>query len=429
MLRNRMIRYFLPMLLFAMLSLLGCSSENIRGKNIVIMVPDGMGISNVTAARIFRNGPDGAPLSFETLSQIGYQRTHSKDSTLTDSAAAASAWACGEKFNNNEISCHDNDKDKICDSGGSPSTILEMAKSKGKSAGLVATSTITHATPAVWASHVHHRNCETEIARQYIDVTGVDVILGGGFGSNHIGYNEDGSRTDDYRCAQYAGQDINAVIASSRTKGYAYVKTRSELNTAVSLGFSKILGLFTSEGKTPETFRVDPALYPWPADEPTLADMTIAALDVLEENKKGFFLMVEGSQIDWANHANANASPLNPSDPAAIHTQALKQQIGETLAFDEAVKAVLNWMQQQSSGGNETLLIVVPDHDCGGFAINGPNGKLSKAGDLVDDGWTSNEHTVEDTVVWSQGPHSGKLGKAIDNTAIFTVMKEALGIQ
>lgn len=421
---------FLLLFLLAIYPFPGCASSNARAKNIILMVPDGMGISNVTAARIFKNGPDGAPLSFETLPEIGYQRTHAKDSTVTDSAAAASACACGEKFNNNEIACHDDDRNNICDPGGSPSTILEMAKSKGKSAGLVATSTITHATPAVWASHVHHRNCETEIARQYIDVSGVDVVLGGGFGGNHMGYNEDGSiRTDDYRCAQYAGQDIHAVIASARTKGYAYVKTRSELNSAVSHGFSKILGLFAREGKTPETFRVDPALYPWPADEPTLGDMTIAALDVLEKNKKGFFLMVEGSQIDWANHSNADASPLNPLDPAAIHAQALKQQIGETLAFDEAVKAALNWMQQQSSRGNETLLIVVPDHDCGGFAINGPNGKLSRASELVDDGWTSDEHTAEDTVVWSQGPNSGKLGKAIDNTDIFTVMKEALGIQ
>lgn len=421
---------FLLLFLLALYPFSGCASSNARAKNIILMVPDGLGISNVTAARIFRNGPDGAPLSFETLPEIGYQRTHSKDSTVTDSAAAASAWACGEKFNNNEISCHDNDRDTICDAGGSPSTILEMAKSRGKSAGLVATSTITHATPAVWASHVHHRNCETEIARQYIDVTGVDVLLGGGFGSNQIDYDENGAiRTDAYHCSRLPGQDNHAITASAQSKGYAYVTARSELNAAVSRGFSKILGLFAPKGKTPETFRVDPPFYPWPADEPTLADMTSAALDVLEKNKKGFFLMVEGSQIDWANHANANASPLNPSDPAAIPVQALKQQIGETLAFDEAVKAVLNWMQQQSSRGNETLLIVVPDHDCAGFAINGPNGKLSRAGELVDDGWTSNEHTAEDTVVWSQGPNSGKLGKAIDNTAIFTVMKEALGIQ
>jgi alkaline phosphatase len=416
----------IPMLLL----LLACAGENRKAKNIIVMVPDGMGISNVTAARIFKNGPDGGPLALETLSEIGYQRTQAKDSTVTDSAAAASAWACGEKFNNNEVCCHDNDRNGICDDGGLPETILEMAKRKGKGTGLVATSTITHATPAVWASHVHHRNCETEIARQYIDVTGVDILLGGGFGSNRIVFEEDGSvKTDEFNCSRYAGQDKDEIMASAQSQGYAYVNTKSEMYTAVSLKHSKILGLFAQEGKTPETFRVDPSLYPWPQEEPTLSEMTIAALDVLEENKKGFFLMIEGSQIDWANHANANTFPINPSDPAAIHTQALKQQIGETLAFDDAVKAVLNWMDQNPSRGNETLLIIVPDHDCGGFAINGPKGKLSRAGELVEDGWTSNEHTAEDTVVWSQGPNSQKLGKAIDNTVIFSVMKEALGLR
>jgi len=423
-------RFMLMVLLLAVLLLLTDAVENREARNIVIMIPDGMGIPDVTAARIFRNGPEGAPLAFETLSEIGYQRTHSKDSTVTDSAAAASAWACGEKFNNNELCCHDNNSDGICDSGGPTATILEMAKSRGKSTGLVATSTITHATPAVWASHVHNRNCETEIARQYIDVTGVDIILGGGFGSNHITYEKDGSvKTDEYKCSQYRGQNKNTIISSAQAKGYAYVKTKSELHTAVSLEFSKILGLFAPEGKTPETFRVDPEHYLWPANEPTLADMTFAALDILEKNNKGFFLMVEGSQIDWANHANANTAPINPSDPAAIHTQALKQQIGETLAFDEAVKAVLNWMNQKPLRKNETLLIIVPDHGCGGFAISGPKGKLSKARELVEDGWTSNEHTAEDTIVWSQGPNSEKLGKAIDNTTIFSVMKEAIGIK
>jgi alkaline phosphatase len=151
------------------------------------MVPDGMGLSNVTAARIFRGGPDGDNLYFENLAQIGYQRTHSRNSTVTDSAAAAATWACGEKFNNNEISCHDNDFNKVCDENGSPETILELAQKMGKSTGLVATSTITHATPAVWAAHVHYRNCETEIARLYIEETGVDVLLGGGIGPNQAG--------------------------------------------------------------------------------------------------------------------------------------------------------------------------------------------------------------------------------------------------
>ncbi|NWF75035.1 MAG: alkaline phosphatase [Nitrospirae bacterium] len=368
-------------------------------KNIIFMVPDGMGLYNVTAARIFKNGPDGNPLYLETLPQIGYQRTHSRNSTVTDSAAAAAAWACGEKFNNNEISCHDNDGDKVCDTNGSPATILELAKQSGKATGLVATSTISHATPAVWAAHVHYRNCETEIARQYIEVTGVDVILGGGIGSNQAGKN----------CEQYLGQDKNAVISSAISRGYEYVINKSEMEAAVAARKNKILGLFTASGKTPETYRIDPIVYSWNEEEPTLPEMTAAALDILEEDKDGFFLMVEGSQIDWANHDND-----------------ITYQIGETLAFDESVGVVLDWINAEPSRKNHTLVIIVADHDCGGFAVNGPYGSLSNAGDIVEAGWTSGDHTAGDTIIWSQGPGSHYLGKALDNTDLFSIMKKVL---
>jgi alkaline phosphatase len=368
-----------------------------RAKNIIFMVPDGMGLSNVTAARIFNDGPNGAPLYLETLPQIGYQRTHSADSTVTDSAAAASAWACGEKFNNNEICCLDNNKDTVCESA--PKTILEMAKEQGKATGLVATSTITHATPAVWGAHVYWRNCETEIARQYIEATGVDVILGGVIGSDRSACLTPSPRT--------AAQIISEAQA---TYGYTYAVNKAEMDAAVASEKMKVLGLFgPSSGKTPETYRVDPVNYSWPSGEPTLPEMTAAALDILEKDQDGFFLMVEGSQIDWANHAND-----------------LSYQIGETLAFDKAVKIVLDWINAKPMRKMQTLIIIVADHDCGGFAVNGPYGMLSEAGEVVEAGWTSLDHTAQDTIIWSQGPGSNCLGKAVDNTDLYQVMKAAL---
>lgn len=355
-----------------------------KAKNIIFMVADGIGLSNVTAARIYKNGPNGDPLYFETLPNIGYQKTHSNNSTITDSAAAASAWACGEKFNSGEICYHSED-------GTYNSTILELSKHKGKATGLVATSTITHATPAAWGAHVHSRSCETEIARQYIEETEVDVLLGGGM----MKFNP--SIPDG--CGTYGD-----FIMEAEAKGYTVVYTESEMEAAVAGGTTKLLGLFTDDGGlTPEKDR-----YP-NIKEPRLPKMTSAALDILEKNKRGFFLMVEGSQVDWANHAND-----------------LEYQITEMLAFDEAVKVVLDWINAHPERKRQTLFIVTSDHETGGFAVTGPKTRLAEAGEFVEDCWSTFTHTAEDTLIWSQGPGSSKLGKSLDNTDLYWVMKEAL---
>jgi alkaline phosphatase len=355
-----------------------------RAKNIIFMVADGMGLSNVTAARIYKNGPNGPSLYFETLPNIGYQRTHSAHSMVTDSAAAASAWACGEKFDNGEICYHSQD-------GTYNPTILELAKEKGKATGLVATSEITHATPAVWGSHVHSRACQTEIARQYIEETGVDVMLGGGRRRFHPPIPDKCGTSGDF-------------IAEAENKGYVVVYTKSDMESAVAGGTTKLLGLFTSDGGlTPEKDRTSDL------EEPRLPEMTSAALNILEKNPKGFFLMVEGSQIDWANHGND-----------------LEYQITEILAFDQAVKVVLDWIDARPHRRRQTLLIVVSDHDTGGFAITGPTNRLAEAGGFVQGNWVSFGHTAQDTIVWSQGPGSHKLARPLDNTDLYLVMKTAL---
>jgi alkaline phosphatase len=373
-----------------------------KAKNIIFMVPDGMGISYVTAARIFKNGPDGDMLSLEDFSQIGYQRTHSANSTVTDSAAAAGAWACGEKFLNGEISCHDDDLDGTCNAP-ITKTVLELAKDKGKATGLVATSTITHATPAVWGAHVHIRKCETEIGRQLALVTNVDVLLGGGIGS------------DTSACKTPSALSIADIIDEAQTsKGYTYVTTKDEMFNAVDAHADKILGLFTQGGKNIEYFRLgDDHLYgpydPYPIEEPTLADMTAAALKVLEKDSDGFFLMVEGSQIDWAGHAND-----------------IDYLISEMLGFDAAVDVVKDWLAAGDDRMGNTLVIVVADHETGGMMIDGPYGLLSEVNDIIDAGWTSGSHSAQDTIIWSQGPGSQKLGKALDNTDLYGVMVHAL---
>ena len=400
-------RVFLLFLLFLSLWLIFASftpKKQYRGKkepvpkakNIIFMVADGMGLAHVAAARIFKNGPDGESLHLETLPTIGYQRTHSASDSLTDSAAAASAWASGEKFRNGEISCHDDDQNGRCEPAPGP-TILEIAKAKGKATGLVVTSTVTHATPAAFGSHVPSRRCEKEIARQYIQVTEVDVILGGGrkkFKSTEKQADECGTFGD--------------FIADAARKGYQVVYTKKARDGVVAKGSRKILGLFTPKGKTPELFRLYPEEH-YQAEEPTLPQMTTAALESVEKDEDGFFLLVEGSQIDWASHRNDVA-----------------YQIGEALAFDEAVKVVLDWINEKPNRRQNTLVIISADHETGGFAISGARGRKYKRGDIVDHGWTSKGHTAEDMLIWSQGPGSKFLGRAVDNTDLYQVMKDVL---
>ncbi len=386
-------------------------------RNVIMMVPDGMGLSNVTAARIYKNGPNGDPLYFEQLPYIGYQRTHSRNSTVTDSAAAGSAWASGDKFNNGEISCIDDNADGACDgTRKNDQTILEIARDLGKATGLVANSDITHATPAVWGAHVHSRKCESEIFAQMLDLE-VDVMLGGGVATNRG------------PCMLPETDDAHneALIASAVADGYTYVTTRDELTA--SAGASRLLGLFNDGGLTPIVAR------PTPCGQPTLKEMTEAALDVLSEDPDGFFLMVEGSQIDWANHARN-----------------VMYQIEETLDFDDAVKVVMDWMAEDLDRQKNTLLIVVPDHETGGVIIDGPYGRLSEAGDtgvqLYDlegepvydmDGYPvmepdltvlfgsnptepteSANHTAVDTLIWSNSP---ACARALDNTDLYDIMR------
>jgi alkaline phosphatase len=386
-----------------------------KAKNIIFMVPDGQGLSNVTAARIFKNGPDGDPLHQETLQNIGYQRTHSANSTVTDSAAAASAWAVGEKFVNNEISCHAGDNGECINE---VPTILELAAAKGKATGLVATSQISHATPAAFGAHTVSRYCGTEIARQYLADTKVDIIFGGGVYGTRKGKGCD-AYAESFAAVTFNEKDRDDGVTSTQyvldvsdANGYVYVSDKAGINNAAANGSKKILGMFQQNGlaggKSVEKFRVDPAAG-YPDDEPTLAEMTAAALDILEEDNDGLFLMVEGSQIDWEDHAND-----------------VKGQIAESLGFDAAVKVVLDWVNARPSRKNETLIIIVADHDCAGFGINGPYGTLSQAGDIVEDGWTGGSHTAVDTIVYSQGPGSYLLNAALDNTDLYYVMKRAM---
>jgi alkaline phosphatase len=244
---------------------------------------------------------------------------------------------------------------------------------------------------------VHNRKCEEEIARQFL-AREIDVLLGGGIAANR----------SSCKLAPSAGDWLKSLLTEYVDAGYSVVITEADMEAAVNGGVEKLLGLFKSGGKTQELFRLG-LMAEEDYNEPTLAEMTAAALDILEEDEDGLFLMVEGSQIDWADHAND-----------------VNGQICETLGFEAAVQVVLDWVNAKPIRKLTTQVIVVADHDTAGFGIKGPYGTLSKAGEIVEHGWLSGDHTAVDTIIYSQGPLTWKLNKAMDNTDLYDVMKKFL---
>lgn len=425
MIKTGTILYFFSALLSGAFSLFA------EPKAVILMVPDGMGLSNVTIARTYLSGKKPGRLTLETLPFIGYQSTHSRNSTVTDSAAAASAWACGEKFDNSAISCHDDDKDgKPDNTRNNALTILEIAREQGKGTGIVGTCSVTHATLAAFGSHVHHRNCAGEILEDYLKIQ-PDVILGG-----NASYNRNAPcHGKERNSPEWAD---NMMFENFPKAGYQVARTKEELAKTASAiaeeGKGKLLGVFSDKGGMTPVFRKPPD-----SPEPTLAEMTLSALKVLEKNEKGFFLLVEGSQIDWANHARN-----------------LNYQIGETLAFDAAVKVVKDWLREDVHRAKNTMLIVAPDHETGGVIIEGPYGRRSEGGvtgENYKDGFGnpvndflgnptkspdlqvtfasarsydkqgSANHTAVDTLIWSNQP---ELAGPKDNTDLYQIMRDFL---
>lgn len=365
-------------------------------KYVILMVPDGMNLSSVTAARIKLNGIAGVPLYLETLDRVGYQRTYSEKNTVTDSSAAASAWACGEKFINNEVCLH-------IDGRPNNLSLLELARDRGMSTGLVATQTITHATPASFGAHVRPpagstyispRDCQSEIARQYVEVTQPDVLLGGG----RLKF----APTIPDKCG--AGENY---IEKAMQVGYTYISDPAMLGTTVEAVPKRLLGLFG-----------DDILKETGLTDPFLPKMTAAALSLLERNKTGFFLMVEGSLIDDANHK-----------------QNLDYLVREMNGFDKSVKAVLDWIAAKPDRKEHTFLMVLPDHETGALAIHATERPADPAQPL---GYFWNayswqvppepetHHAGGDIVFWAQGPGSEALSRTIDNTDVYHVVKELL---
>ncbi len=324
-----------------------------KAKNVILFIGDGMGISTVTAARIYdgqQKGKDGASnsLAFEALPYLALSKTYSNNSMVTDSAPSASAMLTGVKTNNGMIGVDGTAMLEDCRSlkGASVKTLAEIAKASGRSTGAITTTRITHATPASTYAHTPYRDWEgdenmsaqakadgcIDIARQLVEAPAnirLDLAMGGGR-SRFRSEADGGLRTD--------GKNLIKDWLNRAGPRSAVVMTAAELAAIKPGEVDHILGLFAEEHMPYEVER--PLLG---QDKPTLAAMTTSAISTLSQNPKGYFLMVEGGRIDMGSHAG-NAY----------------RTLSETVEFSKAVAAALAMVDLK-----DTLVIVTADHSHG----------------------------------------------------------------
>lgn len=307
-------------------------------KNIIFMVPDGFGPSGLTLARDFKRIKDDLPESFQLNLDpfiVGNVRTRSSSSLITDSAAAGTTYSTGFKTYNGAIGVDSNKVPK--------GTLMEALKLQGYKTGLVVKSTLTDATPSVWASHVDTRKKQSEIALQMVG-TGieeqfgqiVDYMSGGGQCYWLPQSDEKSCRTDD-----------TDVIAIAKEKGFTVFDTKEEFDKYAAEGLT--LPALSFWGEEDVSYALDRDN----TTTPSLPEMAKLALDTLtnatKDSEQGFFIMIEGSLIDHCGHNN----------DAACHPV-------ETLEFDETFKVVKDYIDHSRV---DSLVIVAADHETGGLAL------------------------------------------------------------
>jgi alkaline phosphatase len=303
-------------------------------KNVIVLIPDGCDETIQTVARWYK----GEDLQVDSMVGGGVKQ-HMANSVITGSAAAATAFATGHKTTVRFLGVGPRAEDLL--TGYVPevepyapvASILEAAKLAGKSTGLVATSRITHATPAAYASHIHDRGMDNEIM-EHLVYNNLDVAFGGG--KRHL---LPGSACDN---AVDGGErtDCENLLEVLLDRGYNFVETKDGLN---ALSEGPAWGLFNMSHMQPDMDRQHFA-----PQEPSIAEMTAKAIELLSQDRDGFFLMVEGSQVDWAGHNN---------DPIYMTT--------DFIAFDDAVKVAVDF----ADNNGKTLVMAFPDHNTGGMKI------------------------------------------------------------
>ncbi len=331
-----------------------------EAKNVIFFLGDGMGPVTTTAARIWKYKEEGQ-LNMQALPHTARVKTYSLDAQTTDSAPSMAAYMTGVKTRNEvlgmdgatkavapskDVATNVSNAVNNCPAtanGAASVNLLELAKAKGKAIGSVTTARLTHATPGATYAHVCHRDTEYEIARQAVPGgagynaalgTGLDVMMGGisYYWRPYVAGTTPRGRPD--------GRDL---VAELQAGGYTFVNDLSTMNAAPTKAGSKLIGLYDfalAQGHMSYELDRDAT------KEPSLAQMTAKAIDVLSKNANGFFLMVEGGRIDHALHGTNAARAL-----------------ADTIAFDDAVKAAIDKVKVFDPTLANTLIVVTADHD------------------------------------------------------------------
>lgn len=427
------------MVLVCVVLFVACGSAQASpAKNVILMISDGAGFNLYNSASYYSYGKLGGQMYDNFPVKLGCT-TYSADVSgydpqriwtdfeyarkATDSAAAATALNTGVKTKNGKIGKNANNKNMI--------TLAQFADSFGKATGTVSSVQFSHATPAaVWA-HNKSRNNYEQIAKEMLYDTGLDVIMGAG----HPRYDNDGGllANDDW-AAKYCGgiETYKALTGATTKRGWVFIDSMFDfqaLANNINPEFDRVIGL-AQVGGTLQQGRTD-------SDDlsenvPTLCVMAKAAINVLNKDKDGFYLMIEGGAVDWANHGND-----------------LERAVQEQVDFNKAVDAVVGWVEKYSNW-KETLLIVTADHETGqiwGPDANDKNYQLpvnNGKGKLPSVKYFHSGHTNALVPLYAIGNGSEKFkelvdgtdgraglawgfsGDYVDNTDIFTAMKEAI---
>ena len=330
-------------------------------KNVILIIGDGMGLA---AAGSWMIDNAYAPTCFDRAQFVGISKTYSANSRVTDSAASGTAMACGVKTDNSMLG-------QLPDGTHVPS-IAVYAQEKGLSTGLVVTSYVLDATPSAFFAHVPKRGMRKEIIDDLISQK-LDIVVGGG------------------RKYFTDPESVN-MIEKAKREGFTYCATPEEFYQTRE---TPILGLF-AEGNFPMAIE---------RDTDFLKDAAMHAIDILDDNKKGFFAMIEGSHIDHAEHAN-NA----------------EQMTFEMEEFDKMVNAVFDYADTHKG----TLVVITADHETGGVTLLPGSKDFTKGDTGIDVKFSTTGHSGIPVPIYSYGASSWRFGKVMENTEIFSRIKALL---